>query len=137
MHQPSFLGVVAAPSRKVPELGLGAAAFGALLLIAFALPSHVLAHEAHPPAQPARAAALDAADAEGAPPLHKGPWPIRNGLNYQPNEQELRALHQEDVTPGQAREIDRLYDQLLGRSENKNLKPGSDADRTVGSSLRR
>ena len=52
MHQPSFLGVVAAPSRKVPELGLGAAAFGALLLIAFALPSHVLAHEAHPPAQP-------------------------------------------------------------------------------------
>ena len=61
MHQPSFLGVVAAPSRKVPELGLGAAAFGALLLIAFALPSHVLAHEAHPPAQPATAAVLDEA----------------------------------------------------------------------------
>ena len=118
MHQPSFLGVVAAPSRKVPELGLGAAAFGALLLIAFALPSHVLAHEAHPPAQPARAAALDAANAEGPPPLHKGPWPIRNGLNYQPTEQELRALHQEDVTPDQAREIDRLYDQLLASSKS-------------------
>jgi hypothetical protein len=115
MRQPSFLGVVAAPSRKVPELGLGAAAFGALLLIAFALPSHVLAHEAHPPAQPARAAALDAANAEGAPPLDKGPWPIRNGLNYQPTEQELRALHQEDVTPDQAREIDRLYGQLLAK----------------------
>jgi hypothetical protein len=119
MHQPSFLGVVAAPSRKVPELGLGAAAFGALLLIAFALPSHVLAHEAHPPAQPARAAALDAANAEGAPPLQKGPWPIRNGLDYQPTEQELRALHQEDVTPDQAREIDRLYDQLLASNDHR------------------
>jgi hypothetical protein len=58
-----------------------------------------------------------AANAEGAPPLHKGPWPIGNGHNYQPTEHELRALHQEDVTPGQAREIDRLYDQLLASSE--------------------
>ena len=58
-----------------------------------------------------------AADAEGAPPLHKGPWPIRNGHNYQPTEHELRALHQEDVTPDQARDIDRLYDQLLASSE--------------------
>ena len=115
MHQPSFLGVVAAPSRKVLELSLGAVAFGAHLLIAFRLPSHVLAHEAHPPAQPARAAALDAANTEDAPPLHEGPWPIRNGLNYQPTEQELKALHQEDVTPDQAREIDRLYDQLLAK----------------------
>jgi len=55
--------------------------------------------------------------AEDAPPLHKGPWPIRNGRNYQPTEHELRALHEEDVTPGQAREIDRLYDQLLASSE--------------------
>ena len=55
--------------------------------------------------------------AEESPPLHKGPWPIRNGRNYQPTEHELRALHEEDVTPGQAREIDRLYDQLLASSE--------------------
>jgi hypothetical protein len=55
--------------------------------------------------------------AEDAPPLHKGPWPIRNGRNYQPAEHELRALHEEDVAPGQAREIDRLYDQLLASSE--------------------
>jgi hypothetical protein len=119
MHRPSFLGVVAAPSRKVSELDLGAAAFGAHLLIAFALPSHVLAHEAHPPGQPARAAALHAANAEGAPLLHKGPWPIRNGLNYQPTEQELKALHQEDVTPDQAREIDLLYDQLLASNDHR------------------
>ena len=55
--------------------------------------------------------------AEDSPPLHKGPWPIRNGHNYQPTEHELRALHLEDVTPDQAREIDRLYDQLLASSE--------------------
>ena len=51
-------------------------------------------------------------------PFRKGPWPIRNGYNYQPTERELRALHQEDVTPDEACEIDRLYDQLLASSEN-------------------
>ena len=51
--------------------------------------------------------------AEQAPPIHKGPWPIRNGHNYQPTDKELRSLHLQDVTPDEAREIDRLYDQLL------------------------
>ncbi|MCP3475112.1 hypothetical protein NLM33_32840 [Bradyrhizobium sp. CCGUVB1N3] len=37
--------------------------------------------------------------------------------NYQPTEDELRALHLKDVSPDQAREIDRLYDQLLAGSE--------------------
>jgi hypothetical protein len=55
--------------------------------------------------------------AENAKPLHKGPWPIRNGPNYQPTAHELKALHLEDLTPDQAREIDRLYDQLLAGSE--------------------
>jgi len=55
--------------------------------------------------------------AEDSPLLHKGPWPIRNGRNYQPTEHALRALHLEDVTPDQAREIDRLYDQLLSGSD--------------------
>jgi hypothetical protein len=54
---------------------------------------------------------------EEAPALHKGSWPIRNGHNYQPSERELTALHLEDVTPDQAREIDRLYDQLLANGE--------------------
>jgi hypothetical protein len=49
--------------------------------------------------------------------LAEGPWPIRNGHNYQPTVHELRALHVEDVTSDQAREIDRLYDQLLAGSE--------------------
>jgi hypothetical protein len=59
-----------------------------------------------------------AANAEIAPSLHSGPWPIHNGRNYQPTGDELRALHLEDVTPEQAREIDRLYDQLLAGSVN-------------------
>jgi hypothetical protein len=52
--------------------------------------------------------------AEQVPPIHKEPWPIRNGHNYQPTEKELRSLHLQDVTPDEAREIDRLYDRLLG-----------------------
>jgi hypothetical protein len=51
--------------------------------------------------------------AEQASPAHKGPWPIRNGHNYQPTENELRSSHIQDVTPDEAREIDRLYNQLL------------------------
>ena len=51
--------------------------------------------------------------AEQAPPFHKGPWPIRNGRDYQPTENELRSSHFQDVTLDQAREIDRLYNQLL------------------------
>jgi hypothetical protein len=58
-----------------------------------------------------------AAHAEGILPLHSEPWPIHNGRNYQPTEDELKALNLEDVTPDQAREIDRLYDQLLAGSE--------------------
>jgi Domain of unknown function (DUF305) len=59
MHQPSFRSIVAALSRRLPRPGVGTAIFGARLLIAFALPSHVLAHEAHPPAQPATPAVID------------------------------------------------------------------------------
>jgi hypothetical protein len=51
--------------------------------------------------------------ADQAPPVHKGAWPIRNGHNYQPTENELRSSHLQDVTPDEACEIDRLYNQLL------------------------
>jgi hypothetical protein len=53
--------------------------------------------------------------AKDAPPPHQGP--IYNGLNYQPTQDELRALHQQDVTADEAHEIDRLYDQLLSSSD--------------------
>ena len=61
MYQLSFRDIMAALSGKLPRPGLGTAIFGARLLIAFAVPSHVLAHEAHPPAPPATAAVLDEA----------------------------------------------------------------------------
>jgi hypothetical protein len=66
-----------------------------------------------------------AANAEGAPSFHKGPWPIHDGRNFQPTENELRASHLQDVTPDQARAIDRLYDQLLAGSEKVRNRPPS------------
>jgi hypothetical protein len=55
----SSRGVVAALSGILLRNGLGTAVFGARLLVAFALPSHVLAHENHPIA-PAAAAVAEA-----------------------------------------------------------------------------
>jgi hypothetical protein len=55
--------------------------------------------------------------AEEVPRLHSGPWPIYSGFNHQPTQNELKALHQQDVTTDQAREVDRLYDQLLSNSD--------------------
>jgi hypothetical protein len=66
----------------------------------------------------------DIGSAQDDPSLRKRPWPIRNGHNYQPTENELRDLHQQDVPPDQAREIDRLYDQLLASGEKpRNRRP--------------
>jgi hypothetical protein len=39
--------------------------------------------------------------------LHQGPWPIQNGFNRQPTRND------QDVTSDQAREIDRLYNELM------------------------
>lgn len=46
-------------------------------------------------------------------PIHRGAWPIYDWLNHQPTEDELRAFHERDVSRSQAREVDRLYDQLM------------------------
>jgi hypothetical protein len=40
-------------------------------------------------------------------------WPMENGIKHQPIRDELRALHDRDVTPADAREIDRLYNELI------------------------
>ena len=61
MYQPSFRSVAAALSGRLPRPGLSTAVFGARLLLAFAVPSHLLAHEAHPTAQPATATVVDEA----------------------------------------------------------------------------
>lgn len=55
--------------------------------------------------------------AEDASSLHQGSWPIQNGFNRQPTQNGLGALHDQDVTSGEAREVDRLYDQLLSSGE--------------------
>jgi hypothetical protein len=57
--------------------------------------------------------------AKGALAIHREPWPIHNGFNRQPTQDELKALHQQDVTTDQAHEINRLYDELL--STNKQI----------------
>jgi hypothetical protein len=46
------------------------------------------------------------------PRPHAPPWPIYNGFDHQPTENELRALR-EDVAPAQVEVIDKLYDQLM------------------------
>jgi hypothetical protein len=43
--------------------------------------------------------------------VHEGQWPVQNGFNRQP------TGNGQDVTPDQAREIDRLYDQLLSTGD--------------------
>jgi hypothetical protein len=57
------------------------------------------------------------------PSVHPS-WPIQNGFNRQPTRNELRALHDQDVPPSDAREIDRLYDELL-RSDGGTHHPGN------------
>ncbi len=52
--------------------------------------------------------------------------PIYNGLNHQPTQNQLDALQMRDVTPEQARKVDRLYDQLMASSQNiLARRPGS------------
>jgi len=53
MHRPSFRSVLAALSGKLFRPGLATAIFGARLLLGFATPSLLFAHESHPAEQPA------------------------------------------------------------------------------------
>jgi len=46
-------------------------------------------------------------------PVHQRRWPIHHGFKHQPTQYDLRALHQPDVTRGQAQETDQLYDRLM------------------------
>ena len=51
-------------------------------------------------------------------------WPIQNGFNRQPTRNELKALHGQDDPPADAREIDRLYDELM-RTDGGTHHPGN------------
>jgi hypothetical protein len=62
-------------------------------------------------------------------PLHQGDWPIQNGHDQQPTQDQLNALGQQDVSPNQAQEVDRLYDQLLANSaRDRRHSTDSEAD---------
>jgi len=65
--------------------------------------------------------------AGGAPPLHPRPWPIYDGRNHQPTQRQLNDLHVHDVTPEQAQEVDRLYDEFLTNSKNAHATSGAQA----------
>jgi hypothetical protein len=56
-------------------------------------------------------------------PVHQRRWPIHYGFKHQPTQYELKALQQQDVTRGQAQETDRLYDQLISRSNQLRQRP--------------
>lgn len=59
----------------------------------------------------------EAGIAEDSSSVHQGDWPIQNGVKHQPNRNELGGGH--EFAPDQAREIDRLYDQLLSGGGDK------------------
>jgi hypothetical protein len=65
------------------------------------------------------------ASGDDAAPLRKGAWPIRNSRNYQPTERELRAMNRRDLSPDQAREVDRLYGELLCNGEKDHKRYSS------------
>jgi Spy/CpxP family protein refolding chaperone len=54
--------------------------------------------------------------AKDAPVSHPGPWPIYDWRNHQPTRHQLHTMHMHDLTPNEAREVDRLYDQLESSS---------------------
>jgi hypothetical protein len=47
---------------------------------------------------------------------HYGAWPIYDWHDHQPTQDQLNTLHLRDVTPNQAREVDRLYNELESSS---------------------
>jgi len=53
--------------------------------------------------------------AQNSSSRHQGAWPVQNGFNHQPTEDEL---HDQDVPSGDARKVDQLYDQLMSTGEH-------------------
>jgi hypothetical protein len=66
--------------------------------------------------------------AEEAPPLHQGDWPIHGWHDQQPTQDQLNALHLQDVTPNQAQEVDRIYNKLLSNSEGVDQRQSTDSE---------
>ena len=64
---------------------------------------------------------------------HQGSWPIYNGFNHQPTQDELRGLRQQDVTPSQAHEVDRLAESTRGIAPRVPHRTGHDTLASSGS----
>jgi hypothetical protein len=47
--------------------------------------------------------------AQDSRPVHGGAWPIQNGIKHQPT----RGAVGGEFSPGQAEEVDRLYNELM------------------------
>jgi hypothetical protein len=56
--------------------------------------------------------------ANAAPTRHPRPWPIHNWHQFQPRETQLKAMHIQDITPREARKVNRLYWELEGQTVN-------------------
>ena len=80
MHRPSFRSVLAALSGKLFRPGLATAIFGARLLLGFATPSLLFAHESHPAEQPAVTADENAFLRENEAAMTK----MMNGMDVKP-----------------------------------------------------
>ena len=50
--------------------------------------------------------------AQDSRPVHRGDWPIQNGVKHQPT----RGAAGGELSPDQANETDKLYDELLSNS---------------------
>jgi len=68
--------------------------------------------------------------AQNQPLVHQDDWPISNWHDHQPTQDELNALHRRDVTPNEAQEVDRLYNQLESGST------GVDRQQTSGNDVK-
>ena len=60
--------------------------------------------------------------AENAPTPRPGTWPIQNWHQLQPREDQLKAMHMDDLTPEDARKVEQLYWELEGQSTNGAVK---------------
>jgi len=81
MFQTSIRRVLAIIPNRLPRCGLGMTLFGARLLIAFAVPSHLMAQEAHPAAPPVAVVAETAFLKENDDAMTK----MMNGMAIKPS----------------------------------------------------
>jgi hypothetical protein len=85
----------------------------AILMFGLAATGAAHAAQANFLAQPGYA---DRAQPKDVPLPHPGPWPIYDWREHQPTRYQLDAMHLHDLTPNDAREVDRLYNQLESSS---------------------